>query len=61
MKRFLQTPKTRSTLTRIALVALMLVVLVSSMTSCMSGAGRITTIKKGYTISTVTEENGIII
>ena len=59
MKRFLQTPKTRSTLTRIALVALMLVVLVSSMTSCMSGAGRITTIKKGYTISTVTEENGL--
>ncbi len=59
MKRLLQNPKTRSTLTRIALLALMLVVLVGSMTSCMSGAGKITTIKKNYEITKVTEDNGL--
>ena len=56
MKRTLLTPKM---VTRIALVALMLVVLVGSMTSCMSGAGQITTIKKNYEITKVTEDNGL--
>ena len=56
MKRTVLTPKM---VTRIALVALMLVVLVGSMTSCMSGAGQITTIKKNYEITKVTEDNGL--
>ncbi len=59
MKRLLQNPKTRATLTRIAVLMLLLTILVGSMTSCMSGAGRITTIEKGYVISTVTEDNGL--
>ena len=59
MKKILQNPKTRAALTRIALLSLMLVILVGAMTSCMRGAGQITTIKKGYVISTVTEENGL--
>ncbi len=61
MKRILQTPKTRSALTRIALVMLMLVILTGAMTSCMSGAGRITTITKGYAISDsmISEANGL--
>ena len=56
MKRTVLTPKM---VTRIAFVALMLVVLVGSMTSCMSGAGQITTIKKNYEITKVTEDNGL--
>lgn len=56
MKKTLLTPKM---VTRIALVALMLVVLVGSMTSCMSGAGQITSIEKNYDITKVTEDNGL--
>ena len=61
MKRILQTPKTRSMLTRLALVMLMLVMLTGAMTSCMKGAGQITTITKSYVISDsmITEANGL--
>ncbi len=47
--------------TRILLVVLLLAVLGCSMTSCVSGAGRITTIKKGYVIadSMIKEDNGL--
>ncbi len=44
---------------RIVMVVLLLAVLGCSMTSCMSGAGQITTIKKNGVISQVTENNGL--
>ncbi len=61
MKRNTQTPKTRSILTRIVMAVLLLAILGCSLTSCMSGASRITTIKKGYVIadSMITEANGL--
>ncbi len=47
--------------TRILLAVLLLAVLGGSMTSCMSGAGQITSIKKGYSISDsmITEDAGM--
>ncbi len=48
-------------LTRIVMAVLLLAIVGGAMTSCMSGAGKITSIKKGYAIadSMLTEENGL--
>ena len=48
-------------LTRIIMAVLLLAIVGGAMTSCMSGAGKIISIKKGYAIadSMITEENGM--
>ncbi len=61
MKTTTKTPKTRAFLTRIAMAVLMLALLGGVLTSCGRGATKITSVKKGYTITDndLTGEHGL--